>query len=159
MPALYARCLAICRYSIGIASLSMCRVRFSLAGIHFDELKPNRLREEHHQPLIATLPLTIEKEEVAISNVINRERPKVNSLNFTPPIANDGVPPQRWSTSRRRNRKHPGAKGSSSSSSSSSDEGHHHSIQHTKRKQGTTGSQGVRVPSIPSCIDDDPMHQ
>ena len=41
----------------------MCRVRFGLTDIHFDECRPSLPRESYYQPLVVAIPSTVEKRQ------------------------------------------------------------------------------------------------
>lgn len=40
----------------------MCRIRFGVTGIHFDNLEPSRPHEEAYQPLVSPLPAIVDKK-------------------------------------------------------------------------------------------------
>ena len=39
----------------------MCRIRFGIDGIYFEELEPIQIRHNHYQPLISNLPSARDK--------------------------------------------------------------------------------------------------
>lgn len=110
---MFTSCHCLCRSLYGrlLPAGSMCRVRFGLAGIHFDPLEPSRPQNDLFQPLIATLPVLASKQEIAetrakgnestgnnvdgattITKILKNERQiqTTNNLNSSsPPTSND----------------------------------------------------------------------
>ncbi len=131
----------------------MCRVRFGLTDIHFEECQPSLPRESYYRPLVATIPSLVEKRQgkPVLSSIARRVAEKKNIAGATPNGCMAKLPEE---MKRSQSSRAKGFDGSARSSSSSSllrnEDGPNCTGTRVKLQAPTTGIKRPRSSSLSS---------
>ena len=143
--------------ALSCVSRIMCRVRFGLTDIHFEECRPSLPRESYYRPLVAAIPSIVEKrqEEFVSSSIAKGITEKKDVVGATPNVCM--AKPYCWPEGMKRSQSSgvkafDGSARSSSSSSSSlrNEDGSNRTGTRMKLQAPTTGIKRPRTSSSSS---------